>query len=898
MKMRFVSVLMLLVIPSVGSVSYGSEIGAFTVFGCDAKGTQDGYARWNTGPIDACWDIFIYEGELVQKGKRPMWLNDPQTHMVKLVPGKGSTTYTFHFDCGADVGIFGLNLFAVGRSEPMISLYVPVTRDTSRPMRFEVNSSGNTMGWPLSTVAGAGTLSYSWADGSLWIHEDVAPEKKYTITDFKILTSEAAGNLDLVGPSETTPSGQPDLVGQFTIKVEELASPPANWLLWISTVAAMKIGPNNKDGTWEQRYDLAGVMPPFSFVYGGQSSGELLKDWKFGAEHKKLDENRISHVLTWLDPQTGLEVCWKGIEFTDFESIEWTTYLRNTATAETPIVEDIKALNVYLRRGQGQEYVLRHWKGTLVKAEDFAPSSTVLGTGQKLAFRPGGTRLTGTAGEWPYYNLDAGGEGIILAIGWPGRWYVSFQRDGDTGLKVTAGQEVTHFKLSPGETVRTPLIVMQFRKGGDWIDAQNNWRRWMVKHNIVRRKGKQLPLPMLNACSSHQFAEMTKANEQSQIEFIDAYLEKGFKLDYWWMDAGWYVGAAENGWTWTGTWEVDRREHRFPRGLRPISDHADSRGVDTIVWFEPERVVAGTWLATEHPEWILGGSEGGLLNVGDPEAWNWVVNHIDKMITDEGIDCYRQDYNIDPWTYWQKNDTPDRQGITENKYVMGYLAYWDELRRRHPGMVIDSCASGGHRNDLETMRRAVPLLRSDYLFEPVGQQGHTYGLSFWIPFHGTGYCPSNTTGWGWGTGGVSYEPYTRRSNMCPSNTACFDLRVKVDDDLLLKLYREWLEIGRDYFGDYYPLTEYNLCPTEWLAWQFHCPEAGEGFVQAFRRDQCIYSKAQLELRGLDAEATYILKNYDELGQDRISGKELMEKGLSVEILCKPGAATIKYVKVK
>jgi alpha-galactosidase len=442
------------------------------------------------------------------------------------------------------------------------------------------------------------------------------------------------------------------------------------------------------------------------------------------------------------------------------------------------------------------------------------------------------------------------------------------------------------------------LIVMQFWKGGDWIDAQNTWRQWMVKHNIPRRKGKQMPLPMLNACSSHQFAEMTKANEQSQIEFIDDYLQKGLKLDYWWMDAGWYVGAAENGWPWTGTWEVDRRAHRFPRGLRAISDYAHSKGVDIIVWFEPERVVAGTWLATEHPEWILGGTKGGLLNLGDPEAWNWVVNHIDKIITEEGIDLYRQDYNIDPWPYWQKNDTPDRQGITENKYVMGYLAYWDELPRRHPGMVIDSCASGGHRNDLETMRRAVPLLRSDYLFEPVGQQGHTFGLSFWIPFHGTGYCPSNTTGWGWGTGGISYEPYTRRSNMCPSNTACFDFRVKVDDELLLRLYREWLEIGRNYFGDYYPLTQYNLNPKEWLAWQFYRPEAGEGFVQAFRRDQCIYSKAQLELRGLDAEATYIVKNYDEIDEDRFSGKELMEKGLSIEIPSKPGAATIKYMKVE
>ena len=134
--------------------------------------------------------------------------------------------------------------------------------------------------------------------------------------------------------------------------------------------------------------------------------------------------------------------------------------------------------------------------------------------------------------------------------------------------------------------------------------------------------------------------------------------------------------------------------------------------------------------------------------------------------------------------------------------------------------------------------------------------------------------------------------------MCPSNTACFDFRVEVDDELLMKLYREWLEIGRDYFGDYYPLTQYNLNPQEWLAWQFYRPGAGEGFVQAFRRDKCIYSKTQLALRGLDAEAKYIVKNYDEIDEDRISGKELMEIGLNVEIPSKPGAATIKYIKVE
>lgn len=81
--------------------------------------------------------------------------------------------------------------------------------------------------------------------------------------------------------------------------------------------------------------------------------------------------------------------------------------------------------------------------------------------------------------------------------------------------------------------------------------------------------------------------------------FVDRYLAEGLKLDYWWMDAGWYPNTT--GWRQTGTWEVDSK--RFPRGLRAITDHAHAKGVRGIVWSEPEWVAAGTWLAENHPEW-------------------------------------------------------------------------------------------------------------------------------------------------------------------------------------------------------------------------------------------------------------------------------------------------------
>ncbi len=671
----------------------------------------------------------------------------------------------------------------------------------------------------------------------------------------------------------------------------DAATVSRDWLLWSILSPQVPIGIPD---TASPIPDSKAIQPPFSFTLDGKPSQEFLKSWVVSITHSKLDQNRTSHTLIWHNPDSSLELRWEVLEYSDFKTIEWTVHLKNIGKTDTAIIENLRAIDARFVCVKDKPYQLRHWNGTRVNAEDFAPQIAGIEPGKELTFAPSGGRATG--GCWPYYNIDGGDEGMIVVVSWAGRWYAKYHRNADSTLSLTAGQDKTHFKLLPGETVRTPMIVLQFWKGGNWVDAQNRWRQWMIRYNIPRPGGKDLALPLFAACSSHQFAEMTKANEQNQKEFIDSYLQKGLKINYWWMDAGWYVGAAEKGWPWTGTWEVDRSPNRFPNGLRAISDYAHSKNVKTIVWFEPERVAAGTWLATEHPDWILGGAAGGLLNLGNPDAWNWLVSHIDKIITDEGIDLYRQDYNIDPLEYWQKNDPADRQGITENKYVMGYLAYWDELLRRHPGMLIDSCASGGHRNDLETMRRSIPLLRSDYLFEPVGQQAHTYGLSFWLPVHGTAYNPSNTQGWGWGTGQglLAYGPYIRRSNMCPANTGCFDFRAAVDETLIMALYQEWLDIAPNYWGDYYPLTDYTLSQKDWIAWQFHRPDSKAGFVQAFRHDQSIHPSAQLMLLGLKPDKTYLLNDYNTKTQSRMTGKQLMEEGLVIELKNKPDATTIGY----
>ena len=875
--------------------AHALELTGMVLFECDGNGTVIDRHRYNAGPVDAAWDLFVYAGDVATGA--PQWRNHTEDHTLRIPLEPGIHTFTFHTESGEAWPRVGLNLFFDGNVQaPAISAMTNMATPDAPAPDVAPNHASRTMGIPIAEVPASGTLVVGDGPLGLWNIPGVTTPLRVTLESFRFAAPAVDGNLDLVGPHATGPSGTPDFVGQMVLKVEAVAPQPPALRGWLATEADMTLGGPDHRAAWKAAVANRPLDAPFPFRYGDDDSKAVLARSKRTDETSAIDKARTTRTLTWLDPETGLEIRWEGLEYRDFHTVEWTVYLKNTSNTPTPIIEQLQGIDTALDHAPGTDFVLHHNRGDNLTPSAYMPMTTALEPNVAFRSAPDGGR--GTNGAYPYFNLRAGDEGAIIVVGWPGQWAASFTGDDAGRVHIEAGQELTHFRLEPGEEVRTPLTVVQFSADNDWVASQNIWRRWMIQYNIPKPKGERIKLPLFAACSSHQFAEMTKANEQNQIEFIDSYLEKGLKIDYWWMDAGWYVGAAENNWPFTGTWEVDRRPHRFPNGLRAVSDHAHSKGVDIIVWFEPERVAKGTWLANEHPEWIFGGNNGGLLNLGDPEAWDWLVNHIDKIITDEGIDLYRQDYNIDPLRYWRDNDTEDRQGITENKYVTGYLAYWDELQRRHPGMLIDSCASGGRRNDLETLRRAIPLLRSDYLFDPTGQQAHTYGLAPWVPIYGTGYNPSNTVGWGEGTGSGSYAPYIRRSNMCPANIGCFDFRVDVDDDLILKLYTEWQAIGPRYYGDYYPLTPWSIDADAWIAWQFHRPDTGEGFVQAFRRGESEFFGASFLLQGLEPDAVYEVQNFDEDGSQRLTGKALMETGVEIAVREKPGAALLGYTRVK
>ena len=220
-------------------------------------------------------------------------------------------------------------------------------------------------------------------------------------------------------------------------------------------------------------------------------------------------------------------------------------------TGDTPILESIQAIDTTFERSSQGEFLLHHHTGDRCTIDSFEPHSTTLGPNVSLTFAPRGGRPTNF--EWPYYNLECPqqNEGVIIVIAWPGQWASRFVRDSGRALRVVGGQELTRLRLHPGEEIRTPLIVLQFYKG-DWLRAQNVWRRWMFEHNLPKDDGKALsPKTALPSVWYFGFQVYTG----SDIEIHHRFAEKGIQLITGGMGRG-LVSRRQL--ACTGTWEADK----------------------------------------------------------------------------------------------------------------------------------------------------------------------------------------------------------------------------------------------------------------------------------------------------------------------------------------------------
>jgi len=218
------------------------------------------------------------------------------------------------------------------------------------------------------------------------------------------------------------------------------------------------------------------------------------------------------------------------------------------------------------------------------------------------------------------------------------------------------------------------------------------------------------------------------------------------------------------------------------------------------------------------------------------------------------------------------------------KSIEGLYVYWDALLARNPGLLIDNCASGGRRIDLETIGRSVPLWRTDYqYFEPNGYQCHTYGLHFFLP------CT--------GTGNGNPQKYHFRSSMGGAVVVGWEMNAAFNAAQAVEDMAEYRALRPYFYGDYYPLTEYSTSDESWTAMQWDRPDEHDGIVLAFRRPQAAASSIAIKIRAADPDRDYEV-SFEDYGISLIKNGKELAAGLTIKIPEAPGSLLLKYRLVR
>ena len=634
---------------------------------------------------------------------------------------------------------------------------------------------------------------------------------------------------------------------------------------------------------------------PFSFIYGGRSSDSLLPAWEYSSESESNDKTTL-RTVRYKCPHTDLVLECLITTYTDAAAVDWVCRLTNTGTGDTPIIESFLPLCATFSAEEDDIFTLRWSNGDMYSPESFLPHDDPLAAGSVRHFAASGGRSSNGAGGGaiPFFNCLGPEGGWALAVGWSGQWAAEFARETDGSLTIGAGMEATHFRLRPGQSVRTPRIVLLRYHGPEMIRGHNRFRRLMLEHYVQRRNGRPVPPPVAHNTAATVYRSGREATEENQLAIIDKAAKLG--AEAYWMDAYWYPRPWHTN---VGNWYC--RENDFPRGLRPLADAAHRAKMQFVLWFEPERVAPGTQFDREHAEFLLKLSEKGnrLYNLGDPAARRFLIDFLDERIKRWGVDVYRNDFNFDPLPYWRKNDAADTQGVTEMLYVEGLYEMWRELIGRNPHLLIDNCASGGRRIDIELCSLSWPLWRSD--LNDIGQglkgpdhwpmmaradQVHVAGLGLYIPFQ---------SGPLW-----DMHPYCFRSAMT-SSVVLYERILQPDfpDGLAQDGIAELKQLRPLFLGDIYPLMELTARQDDWYAYQLSRPDLQQGCAFFFRRPESPQASAEVSLRDVDSKATYRVsvtgETYRQGPWRNTPGSQL--ESLKIDIGCKPGSALLRYERV-
>ena len=288
-------------------------------------------------------------------------------------------------------------------------------------------------------------------------------------------------------------------------------------------------------------------------------------------------------------------------------------------------------------------------------------------------------------------------------IAHPASWQMEVYRK-DNGLALSGGladRELGHWMkhVEPGKNFSTPEAIVSTAQTDSFdIFTGRLTTAGLVEGFLKAPESEQdLPIVFNEYCTT-----WGNPSHENICEIVDAIKGKGFK--YFVIDCGWY---KENGIPWDiGMGDYEVSSELFPDGMEKTVQVIKDAGMIPGIWFEIENVGSASraYHLTEH----LLHKDNVVLTTYFRRFWDMQDPWVDEYLTDKVIGTLKKygfgymkiDYNE---TIGIGCDGAESPGEALRKNMEATVLFIEKVKEEVPGIVLENCASGGHRLEPKMM---------------------------------------------------------------------------------------------------------------------------------------------------------------------------------------------------
>ena len=192
------------------------------------------------------------------------------------------------------------------------------------------------------------------------------------------------------------------------------------------------------------------------------------------------------------------------------------------------------------------------------------------------------------------------------------------------------------------------------------------------------------------------------------------------------LDDGWF-GQRNPDRAGLGDYNVNTK--KLPEGITGLARKINDRGLEFGLWFEPESVSPDSDLYRAHPDWALTddfppvyGRHQLLLDLTKPEVRDYIVENVSRILDSAPISYVK----------WDMNRHSIALGAKAHEFILGLYDVLGRIFGPRPGILLESCSSGGNRFDLGMLRFGPQVWCSDNT-DPIERLDIQQGLSYLYP---------------------------------------------------------------------------------------------------------------------------------------------------------------------